>query len=187
MTEERTPGHLAEAAIEMAAQDGYALPLRPDTPVIPDELAWWLSERTTWVDIDGLRRRLADVGCTWVNLRFSLDAHGAIVRYEARPDGESRDRLPDCNGGFDPPAWPALANHAVVSVVVGPNPLGLPVGMLVQEVSRREVWDHHGCIASVRTVLIELRLPDGQVRSTVLEQDLAQSGAGSNESWLRPT
>ena len=81
-----TPDELAEICVQQAARDGYALSLRPDTPVIPDQLAPWLTERTTWADIEGLRRRLADVGCTWVNLRFSLDPRGAIVRYEARPD-----------------------------------------------------------------------------------------------------
>ncbi len=87
-----------------------SLVLRPDTPVIPDEgfpfdhYAPVLAERATWADIEGLVRRLGDVGCGWVNLRFAIDSNGvAVVRYEAKPDGEPLPDggIPACNGGFD--------------------------------------------------------------------------------------
>lgn len=103
------PDELAATCVESAAQQGLTLILRPDTPVTPmegfpfDAYTPVLTERTTWGNIEGFFRHLGDVGCGWVNLRFSLNERGdAVVRYEAKPDGV---RLPDggipgANGGF---------------------------------------------------------------------------------------
>jgi hypothetical protein len=98
------PDELAAVCVQQAARDGFALALHPDTPVVPDEFFTWLVERTTWADIEGLVRRLGDVGCAWVNLRFAFQDDGtALVRYEAKPDGEPLPNggIPACNGGFD--------------------------------------------------------------------------------------
>jgi hypothetical protein len=101
------PDECAARCVEQAAEDGFALALQPDTPVIPDESHTWLVERTTWADIEGLVRRLGDVGCPWVNLRFALQDDGtALVRYEGKPGGEPLPDggIPACNGGFDRPS-----------------------------------------------------------------------------------
>lgn len=101
---------LAAACVESAAEEGLALILTPNTPVIPDEdfpfhnCTPVLTERTRWGDIEGFMRRLGDVGCSWVNLRFSMTEHGeAVIRYEALPDGEPlpEGRIAVANGGFD--------------------------------------------------------------------------------------
>jgi hypothetical protein len=104
------PDDLAARCIEHATEHGFALALHPDTPVIPDEgfpfghNAPVLTERATWAAIEGLVRRLGDVGCSWVNLRFAMDSGGrAVVRYEAKPDAEplAHGSIPALNGGFD--------------------------------------------------------------------------------------
>lgn len=106
----RYPGMTAQAfaavCIESAADYGFTLVIRPDTPVIPDEGHHWLTTRGTWADIDALAREWSALGCSWVNLRFALDDTGtALVRYEARVDDEpeplGEGRLPWINGGFD--------------------------------------------------------------------------------------
>jgi hypothetical protein len=93
-----------------AARDGFALVIRPDTPVFPDEKFPFesyhplLTERRTWSEIETLARYWGDVGCGWVNLRFAIDDAGnAVVRYEAKPDGEPLPDggIPGFNGGFD--------------------------------------------------------------------------------------
>jgi hypothetical protein len=100
----RRPDELAAICVMDAEEHGFALELRPETPVVPDERFTWLVECTTWADIEGLVRRLGDVGCAWVNLRFALADDGtAVVRYEAMPCGEPLPDggIPACNGGFD--------------------------------------------------------------------------------------
>jgi hypothetical protein len=70
-------------------------------------------------------------------------------------------------------------------VVTAANPLGLVAGSEVEEVSRREVWEHQGCIPSVRTVMVELRLPSGEVREELLEQGYADAEPWSGpDAWL---
>lgn len=73
--------------------------------MVPDEYFPQLTERGTWGDIEVLVRHWAATGCAWVNLRFALDDEGrALIRYEARPQGEPlrpAGRLPAFNGGFD--------------------------------------------------------------------------------------
>jgi hypothetical protein len=66
-------------------------------------------------------------------------------------------------------------------VVPAANPLGLAAGSEVEEVSRREVWDHRGYIPSAPTVMVELRLPSGEVREDVLEH-----GYADREPWSGP-
>jgi hypothetical protein len=121
MTRKRTsdgrPDELAASCVMAARAAGLALVVRPETPVIPMEgfpfhrYTPVLAERTSWADIEAFVRRLGDIGCGWVNLRFSLAEDGsAVVRYEAKPDGGP---LPDggrpaINGGFDVPRSPAL-------------------------------------------------------------------------------
>jgi hypothetical protein len=98
------PDEFAAICVKQATEDGFTLELKPDTPVFPDEQFTWLTERTTWAGIETLVRHLGDVGCRWVNLRFGLDDAGAaLVRYEAKPDGEPLPDagIPACNGGFD--------------------------------------------------------------------------------------
>jgi len=104
------PDELAAHCVASAADDGFPLLLRPDTPVIPDErFPFWryrpvLTERSTWSQIEALARYWGDIGCDWVNLRFAIDDKGdAVVRYEAKPDGEPLDdgHIPAFNGGFD--------------------------------------------------------------------------------------
>lgn len=104
------PAKLAVACVEHAKSHGLELVLRPDTPVIPmedfpfDRYTPVLTGRTTWADIDSFVRRLGDVGCGWVNLRFAIESDGrAIVRYEAKPAGEPLPDggIPGSNGGFD--------------------------------------------------------------------------------------
>ena len=106
------PSELAAYCVAYAADEGFTLLLRPDTPVIPDErFPFWmyrpvLTERSTWSQIEALARYWGDIGCDWVNLRFAIDDKGdAVVRYEARPDGEPLDdgHIPAFNGGFDGP------------------------------------------------------------------------------------
>jgi hypothetical protein len=104
------PQELALRSVAHAATHAQSLVLRPDTPVIPDEgfpfdtYVPVLSERTTWQDVEAFVRRLGDVGCNWVNLRFTIDGDGAaLVRYEAKPDGVPLPDggIPAINGGFD--------------------------------------------------------------------------------------
>jgi hypothetical protein len=70
-------------------------------------------------------------------------------------------------------------------VVTASNPFGLPAGTPVEELARSEIWDHQGCIPSVRTVMVELRLPSGKVASAVLVQGYADAEPWSGEPWLR--
>lgn len=106
----RRPDELAALCAADARAAGLVLILRPDTPVIPMEDCPFhnytpvLTERTTWADIGSFMRRLGNVGCGWVNLRFSIRVSGAaIVRYEAKPDGAPLPLggIPGANGGFD--------------------------------------------------------------------------------------
>ena len=114
------PDELAALCIAQAAGQGFALVLRPDTPVIPDERFPFeayrpvLTEAGTWSEIDALARYWGDVGCGWVNLRFSIDDHGrATVRFEAKPDGEPLPGggIPAFNGGFDGHRLAAEESH----------------------------------------------------------------------------
>jgi hypothetical protein len=99
------PDEFAASCIESAAEYGFVLVVRPDTPVIPDEVHPWFTTRGTWADIDILAREWAEVGCRWINLRFGLDEDGAaVVRYEGQPDQGGPYRkgyYPWLNGGFD--------------------------------------------------------------------------------------
>jgi hypothetical protein len=98
------PEDLAKICVGHAAQEGFVLELKPDTPVVPDEHFPDLGRVGTWGEIELLVRHLGDIGCSWVNLRFALDERGvALVRYEAKPSGEplSDGGIPACNGGFD--------------------------------------------------------------------------------------
>ena len=95
---------LAVACVGQAARDGFILTLSAGTPVVPAEPHPWLTERGMWGDLDLMIRHWTEIGCRWVNLRFDIDEAGqAVVRYEAKPDGEPlpRGRLPSFNGGFD--------------------------------------------------------------------------------------
>ena len=98
------PREMAAHAAAHAAEHGFHLELHPDTPVLVHELFGGRGIASgTWGEIDSLLRKWADIGCTWVNLRFGLDGGHAIVRVEANPWGESLPDggLPACNGGFD--------------------------------------------------------------------------------------
>jgi GGDEF domain-containing protein len=74
-------------------------------------------------------------------------------------------------------------------VVTAINPLGLPEGTELEEVSRHETWDHDGCIPSVRTVA-EVRLPSGEVVSAIAEEPQADTapwgGAWLSDEQQRP-
>lgn len=100
----RRPFEAAAEAIGHASSEGFALELRPETPVIPDEAHL---ERGIaagiWQEIDGLHGSWADAGCHWVNLRFGIDDGAAIVRVEANPTGSPLPDgvLPDLLPGFD--------------------------------------------------------------------------------------
>lgn len=71
------------------------------------------------------------------------------------------------------------------AIIVASNPFGLPTGTSVEELSRREVWDHQGCLDSVRTVLVEVRLPTGETRTEILEQGYVDSAPWSGKPWLQ--
>jgi hypothetical protein len=94
---------LADRCVTYAAHEGYALVLLPGTPVVPDEYCPYLTERGTWGELHRLAAQWASIGCRWVNLRFAIEDDRALVRYEAKPDGEPLPpgQAPAFNGGFD--------------------------------------------------------------------------------------
>ena len=49
-------------------------------------------------------------------------------------------------------------------VVRADNPAHLPLGTRLAEVRRFEHWEHHGCIPSIRSLVVELRVLDGARR-----------------------
>ena len=98
------PDEMASFAAAHAAEHGFQLELRSDTPVIVDEhFAGRGLTSGTWGEIDTLLRDWAEIGCAWVNLRFALDESQAMVRVQANPSDEPLPDggLPACNGGFD--------------------------------------------------------------------------------------
>lgn len=100
----RRPDQMASLAAHHAREHGRVLELRPDTPVVVDaHFAGRGIAAGTWGMIDDLHERWAEIGCSWVNLRFGLEDGEAIVRVEANPSGEplAGGGLPACNGGFD--------------------------------------------------------------------------------------
>jgi hypothetical protein len=99
----RSARELAALCVESAESEGYKLELPDETPVVPDELYPDLVERGTWGEIDAMTAHWTAIGCSWVNLRFAIEDGRALIRYEARPDGEPlRWRgPPHFNGGFD--------------------------------------------------------------------------------------
>lgn len=100
----RRPDEAAADAMASAAVHGYALELRPETPVVRDEHFLERNIATgTWREIDALHGLWADAGCGWVNLRFGIEGGGAIVRVEANPTGApfAEGALPDLLPGFD--------------------------------------------------------------------------------------
>jgi hypothetical protein len=101
---------LGEIVAELAqTRDQGSIVLRADTPVLPAEgfpfhaFIPRLTERTRWADIEAFVLRLGDVGCAWVNLRFSVTDDGsAVVHYEAKPGGTPlpSGSIPGLHGGF---------------------------------------------------------------------------------------
>jgi hypothetical protein len=57
----------------------------------------------------------------------------------------------------------------VFVVVRGDNPVHLTAGTRLAEVRRFEVWEHHGCIPSIRIIGAELRVLDGPRSGEVVE------------------
>jgi hypothetical protein len=68
------------------------------------------------------------------------------------------------------------------------NPFCLSVGTHLEVVRRYEVWEHHGCIPSVRDVMVRARILDeprrGEVVDLLLEWGYEDDPPVAAATWL---
>ena len=73
-------------------------------------------------------------------------------------------------------------------VTRGDNPLHLPVQTRLQVVRQHEKWTHHGCIPSIRDVMLEAQVLDGprsgEVVDILLEWGYEDGPPWGVASWL---
>lgn len=70
-------------------------------------------------------------------------------------------------------------------VIRAGNPAGLARGTRLLEVRQFEHWDHQGCIPSIRTLLVEFRVLDGERAGEVISEVLEQ-GYEDDPPWSGP-
>ena len=73
-------------------------------------------------------------------------------------------------------------------VTRGDNPLHLPVQTRLRVVRRYEKWDHHGCIPSIKDVILEARVLDGprtgEAVDVLMEWGYEDDPPSSTATWL---